>query len=158
MSTEIERKFLVNQLPDDLGKRDGAKIRQGYVIVSQEGVELRLRHKKEKYYQTIKMGEGLARTEIEIELTQPQFDKMWPHTVGRRVDKTRYAIPVGGHTAELDLFEGDLTGLTTVEVEFASVADSQAFTPPNWFGSDITEDKRYKNKNLAAGGIPRSRD
>jgi adenylate cyclase len=154
MSVEIERKYLVRRLPDDLDKRDGAAIRQGYVIVSEDDVELRLRHKQEKYYQTIKMGAGLARTEIEIELNRDQFEQMWPHTESRRVDKTRYNISLGDLTAELDVFEGGLSGLTLVEVEFASIKASKAFTPPKWFGPDITEDKRYKNKYLATHGIP----
>ena len=156
MSTEIERKFLAERLPDDLDRREGAAIRQGYLIATETGIELRIRQKKEAFTQTIKMGGGLVRTEIEIELTRSQFQQLWPFTAGRRVTKTRFALPVGAHTAELDRFEGDLAGLTLVEVEFDSAAAGAAFVPPDWFGREVTEDERYQNKHLAAHGIPES--
>ena len=40
------------------------------------------------------------------------------------------------------------------EVEFASKAASRAFDPPPWLGEDVTEDGRYKNRNLAVDGPP----
>jgi CYTH domain-containing protein len=156
MGTEIERKFLVDRLPPDIENLTGKSIRQGYVIAAEGGIELRVRQKQSACYQTVKMGEGLSRTEIEIELSPDQFNRLWPYTDGRRVSKTRYTFPVGDHTAELDRFEGNLEGLLLVEVEFASVDDARDFTPPDWFGRDVTEDKHYKNKHLAAHGIPGS--
>lgn len=155
MSIEIERKFLVARLPSVYDRLTGATIRQGYVITAEGGVELRIRQKQARFFQTIKAGEGLSRTEIEIELSQNQFQQLWPYTDGRRVSKTRYRVKVGQHTAELDQFDDDLTGLFLVEVEFVSVDDARQFAPPDWFGIDVTEDRRYKNKHLAVHGIPR---
>lgn len=154
MSTEIERKFLVVRLPDSLDSYTHTPIRQGYLIVTEGGTELRIRQKGERFFQTIKSGGGLSRTEIEISLSEDQFEALWPHTEGRRVSKIRYQIPVGGHTAELDRFEGELADLLLVEVEFPSEADSRQFDPPDWFGVEVTDDGRYKNKSLAAKGIP----
>lgn len=154
MSIEIERKYLVNRLPFSLDDLISATIKQGYVIATEDGLELRVRQKQARFFQTIKMGEGLSRTEIEIELSQDQFDRMWPHTDGRRVSKTRYSMPLGHHIVELDRFEGNLAGLVLVEVEFASEDSSRQFRPPDWFGLEVTEDKRYKNKHLAVFGIP----
>ena len=154
MGLEIERKYLVKQLPPEADELTGDTIRQGYVIAAADGIELRVRQKLERFFQTIKMGEGLARTEIEFELSQDQFLQLWPSTEGRRVSKTRYRLPVGAYTAELDRFDGDLTGLLLVEVEFPSIEASRQFSPPDWFGEEVTEDGRYKNKCLAANGIP----
>lgn len=155
MSIEIERKFLTDRLPDSLDSHPHTPIRQGYLIATENGIELRIRQKAERFFQTIKMGEGLSRTEIEIEISADQFNVLWPHTTGRRVSKIRYKVPVGEHTAEVDRFDGDLLGLEMVEVEFSSVAASQRFAPPDWFGAEVTEDKRYKNKWLAENGIPK---
>jgi CYTH domain-containing protein len=146
---------MVKHLPDALGSYPHAAIRQGYLIASDNGIELRIRQKADHFFQTIKMGEGLLRTEIEITLSEDQFDDLWPHTAGRRVSKIRYKVPVGTHTGELDCFEGDLAGLEMVEVEFSSVEASRQFDPPEWFGREVTEDKRYKNKWLAKNGIPK---
>lgn len=154
MDIEIERKFLVDHLPCSLASLTGAAIRQGYLIAVDGGVELRIRQKGARFFQTIKSGEGLSRTEIEIELSQDQFQQLWPYTEGRRVSKTRYALPIGNLTAELDRFDSNLAGLLLVEVEFSSVYASRQFAPPDWFGADVTDDRRYKNKQLAVFGIP----
>jgi CYTH domain-containing protein len=155
MNMEIERKFLVKQPPGALNDLSHAVIRQGYLIATDTGLELRVRQKGPNFYQTIKMGEGLTRTEIEMSLSEGQFNELWPHTEGRRVSKTRYQVPLGDHIAELDLFDGGLAGLLLVEVEFPSEDSSREFPAPDWFGVEVTEDKRYKNKWLAANGIPK---
>lgn len=157
MGIEIERKYLVSRLPFALDNLTGTAIRQGYVITTEDGIELRVRQKQARFFQTIKMGEGLSRTEIEFELTPDQFQQLWPYTKGRRVSKIRYCVPLEDHTAELDRFDDELTGLVLVEVEFASVEASRRFVPPDWFGLEVTEDERYKNKSLAVYGVPGSK-
>lgn len=50
---------------------------------------------------------------------------------------------------ELDLFEGALAPLMLVEVEFPTMEAAEAFSAPDWFGDDVTEEKRFKNKAMA---------
>ena len=73
---EIERKFLVTTLPDDLDSRPHNEIFQGYLAIGADGSEVRLRRKGAQHYQTIKSAGGLSRAEYEIELTQDQF-QLW---------------------------------------------------------------------------------
>ncbi len=154
MKQEIERKFLVKGLPPGLENFAAHEIVQGYIVISDDGTEVRLRKKGEKYYQTVKTGEGLKRGESEIELAGEQFESLWPLTEGKRVGKTRYEISHGDNLIELDVYSGALKGLLVVEVEFPSEEESAGFNPPSWFGKEVTEDPRYKNKNLALHGIP----
>ena len=91
-------------------------------------------------------------------LTRAQFEALWPMTEGRRVEKIRYDITHEDHVIELDVYSGALSGLLTAEVEFPSLEASAAFHPPPWLGQEITEDKRYKNKNLALDGLPEKLD
>jgi len=151
-ATEIERKFLVSDPP--VPRRSPASIHQGYVTVGPDGTEVRLRRKGDRFFQTIKRGSGLSRIESEIELTREQFDALWPQTEGRRVVKDRYEIPYRGCVIELDVFHGALEGLVIAEVEFGTVNQSNSFTPPDWFGDDVTEDPRYTNRSLAIEGRP----
>ncbi len=153
-SVEIERKFLVQDLPD-LSDAQCAVIRQGYLTVASDSVEMRLRDKNGACFLTLKSDGGVARVERETALSQDQFDTFWPQTIGRRVEKRRWsgALP-DGLTFELDLFDGDLEGLRLVEVEFPSESAAEAFAPPSWFGADVTQDKRFKNKALAMDGVP----
>lgn len=150
---EIERKFLVSQVPDVLG--EGVAIAQGYLFIGKDGSEVRMRKKDKKYFMTKKSGGDLQRKEVESEISQEEFDAGWHVTEGKRVEKTRYKIPHMGSIIELDVYTGGLTGLMTAEVEFASVEESQSFVPPEFLGRDVTNDKRYKNQQLALHGIPR---
>ena len=154
MPKEIERKFCVRKMPN-LAACTGVEIAQGYLAVG--GTEVRVRRKGDQFYQTVKMGTGVKRTEVEMALSRAQFDLLWPLTAGRRVKKVRYELTEGKWTIELDVYRGRLKGLVVAEVEFASVAESARFVPPPWFGRDVTDDDRYKNANLAQRGLPDDR-
>ena len=155
--TEIERKFLVGRLPDAGIPAAPTSIDQGYLTTESGDLEVRLRRKGDRYYQTIKQGRGLSRVQTEVALSRQQFDAMWPHTEGRRVVKRRHEIPYGPHVIELDVFGGSLEGLVIAEVEFDSVARAREFDPPEWFGEEVTDDARYQNRNLALHGKPTRR-
>ena len=153
-TTEIEKKYLVTRIPQAIGETTGTFIEQGYLAVSPEGTEIRLRSKGGRFFQTVKKGRGLVRTEVEIELTENQFAALWPLTEGRRLSKHRHEVPVEGNVCELDIFCDALAGLVLAEVEFASIEESRRFVPPGWFAADVTTDERFKNKNLALHGFP----
>ncbi|MCW3099977.1 MAG: hypothetical protein JWL77_5595 [Chthonomonadaceae bacterium] len=150
---EIERKFLVRTLPD-LAKVKHERVVQGYLAVDADGTEVRLRRKGENYFMTVKTGEGVSRGEIERELTESQFDAFWPATEGKRLEKVRYELPYQDHLIELDLYRGVLEGLQIAEVEFDTESQSAAFTPPDWFGREVTTETAYKNHHLALHGRP----
>lgn len=150
---EIERKFKVKKLPDNLSDFPSSEIRQGYLSV--DGVDFRVRQMGDKYYKTIKTGSGMVRDESETEITKGEFDGYWTRTDDRVILKTRYNIDLGGgNIAELDVYKGDLAGLVVVEVEFASEDSAKEFIAPNWFGEDVTEDSAYNNSTLATEGYP----
>lgn len=153
---EIERKFLVeaNDLPVGLTTFPHQPIRQGYIVYDgTTGVRLRL--KGETCFITVKSGQGMARQENEGLIPRETFDALWPTTEGRRLEKVRYDIPGPDDlTFELDIYEGDLSGLITVEAEFDSIEAAERFVPPAWFGRDVTEDGRFNNSALATDGLP----
>lgn len=154
MADEIERKFLVKEMPDGLSDYEVHRVKQGYVSLGEDGTEVRLREKDGKFFLTVKSGGDLKRYEVEIGIGKKDFHALWPFTEGRRVEKLRYDIPCGPYLIELDVYSGKLEGLVTAEVEFESPEASAAFTPPKWIGRDVTRDKRYKNKNLSRNGLP----
>ena len=151
---EIERKFLITQMPE-MALQSSTCIRQGYISKSRDSVEIRLRRKGDAFFMTFKRGQGLVRDEAEIRIDEANFNHLWPLTQGRQVEKQRSKATLGnGLTAEIDEFSGTLAGLFLCEVEFCDQAQARAFVPPQWFGADVTEDGRYKNKSLAENGIP----
>jgi len=152
---EIERKFIVSELPDRLADHPVKAIDQGYLAIGVDGSEVRVRRAATRHFLTVKRGTGLVRSETEVELTADQFDQLWPATEAARVEKTRYVIPAGGGLViELDVYAGSLSGLVVAEVEFGDQDAARAFRPPAWFGREVTDDDRFKNRRLAVEGLP----
>lgn len=152
---EIERKFLVASLPADLTSRRSRAITQGYIAIGTDGAEARLRRAGERLLLTAKRGGGLVREEAEVALSAEQFERLWPATAGRRVEKTRYEIPAAdGLVIELDVYRGALEGLRVAEVEFPDIDAASRFIVPAWFGREVTDDDAYKNRRLALDGMP----
>ena len=146
---EIERKFLVKELPANLDSYATQRISQGYLSTNPV---VRIRRSNDDYYLTYK-GKGLmVREEYNLPLNEEAFLHMLPKIDGILIDKIRYLIPLDEkHTAELDIFQGTLAPLRIVEVEFETEEDALSFIPPNWFGDDVTNSRQYHNSNLSKG-------
>lgn len=158
MGQEIERRFIVESMPDSvIAGQPSSRIRQGYVD-AKPGKELRARDKNGRFFLTQKRGSGLVREEHEIEVEQVVFDMIWPLTEGRRVEKTRYHVEQDEWTMEIDIYHGDLSGRMSLEVEFADEHQAAAYQAPSWAGREVTEDSRYNNAHLALHGWPADDD
>ena len=152
---EVERKFLLAEPPAGLSDHPSKRLEQGYLAIDPAGSEVRIRRKDDETLMTVKIGIGLIRGEEEFAIDRERFERLWPMTEGRQVVKTRYFVPLEhGLTAEVDVYEGDLDGLVTGEVEFPDADTAIAFEAPAWLGRDVTEDPRYANQKLAVEGIP----
>jgi CYTH domain-containing protein len=146
---EIERKFLVNQLPERLKQARRSVIAQGYLAAEPGGRHVRLRKKGKTASLTFKVGRSAHREEREIRLSAKQFAMLWPATTGRRLRKLRYELPWRNLLIEIDVYRGKHTGLVVAEVEFPDRATCRKFKPPSWFGREVTGEKRYSNVRLA---------
>ena len=148
---EIERKYLVKTLPENLENYECKQIAQGYLCTSPV---VRIRRSNDTYYLTYK-GEGLMiREEYNLPLTKEAYEHLLPKIDGLLIAKKRYLIPLNEKlTAELDVFEHELSGLLLVEVEFDTVEEANIFVPPAWFGEDVTNSGKYHNSYMSAHGL-----
>ena len=151
---EIERKFLINSLPDKLLECKSASIEQGYLDFGDEDEpERRIRKLTENgstlYFYTEKGTGDLCREEEEYEIPEYSYENLKELVISSILEKTRYYLPLDGLTVEIDIYGGSLEELMVAEVEFASLDEANAFVPPDFFGEEITYDKKYRNKNLA---------
>lgn len=146
---EIERKFLIDQLPRMLQRYPHKEIAQGYLSIGRDKAHVRLRRAGRVLTLTFKRGPARAREEREIHLTPVQFDILWPATAGSRLTKTRYYVPYKKLTIEIDIYRGSNEGLMVAEVEFPDVATYHSFRPPDWLGDEVTGASRYSNVKLA---------
>ena len=155
VAIEIERKFLVAEVPADLDRHPARPVRQGYLAVEPGGGEVRVRQIGDATVLTVKRGEGRTRIEEEVPIEAAAFERLWPLTEGRRVEKVRHLVPAGDALVlEVDVYEGDLAGLVVAEVEFPSEAVADAWAPPAWLCAEVTADERYKNHRLATDCVP----
>ena len=148
---EIERKFLVKKIPDNLDTYEKIDMTQGYLNTSPV---VRVRKENDDYVLTYKGSGLLSHSEYNLPLNKEAFDHLLKKCDGIIISKSRYKIPITNNlTAELDIFKGDLDSLKLVEVEFDSVEEANNFIPPEWFGEDVTTDGRYHNSYISKYGL-----
>lgn len=150
---EIERKFLINRLPENLDKYPFHLIVQGYL--STDPV-VRVRRSDDEYYLTYKGKGFLSREEYNLPLTKESFEHLAAKADGNIISKKRYLIPIEGTllTIELDVFDKPFAPLVLAEVEFKTEAEALDFVPPEWFGEDVTHDTEYHNSTMSQKCIP----
>ena len=128
---EIERKFLVSDIPSDLTKYTCHLIEQGYLSTKPV---VRVRKDNDSYWLTYK----------------ESYEHLIKKADGNIITKHRYEIPDGtGKTIELDIFDGLFEGTIFAEVEFDSIEEANSYIPPNWFTKDVTHEKAYHNSHMS---------
>ncbi len=144
---EIERKYLIHTLPENLENYPNRIIEQGYL--STEPV-VRIRRDNDEYILTYKSKGLMVREEYNLPLTKDSYMHVREKIDGRLIIKKRYLIPLSNElTIELDIFGGDLAPLMLAEVEFPNETSANSFTPPKWFGEDVTFSGEYHNSRLS---------
>lgn len=143
---EIERKFTVKRLPENLSDYPFHIIEQAYLNTDPV---IRVRRQDDEYYMTYK-GKGLlAREEYNLPLNERSYAHLKEKADGNLISKKRYLIPCAPYTIELDIFDAPFAPLIIAEVEFPSVEEAHAFLPPDWFDEDVTNDPAYHNSNMS---------
>ena len=146
---EIERKYLIdkNKIPFQPSDFPCRRIEQGYLCT--EPV-VRVRRDQDDYILTYKSKGLMAREEYNLPLTKESYEHLKEKIDGRLITKKRYVIPLKDSLfIELDIFSGDLAPLMLAEVEFPDKETANHFTPPKWFGEDVTFSSSYHNSTLS---------
>ena len=122
--------------------------------IAQSGIELsgiaqRDIEQREEYIFCYKGKGRLSREEYNLPLTKEAYESLLGKIEGRVIQKSRYKIPCGKYTVELDVFHGELEGLCYAEVEFSSLEEAKTFQPLDWFSEELTEERGYSNAELS---------
>jgi CYTH domain-containing protein len=143
---EIERKFLLKELPKQLEHYPCRHLEQGYLCTNPV---VRIRKDNDSFELTYKGKGAMVRKEYNLPLTESAYEHLKTKIDGRLIVKKRYMIPYDEYTIELDVFEGDLAPLVLAEVEFPSEEVANTFIAPDWFAEDVTFSKLYHNSYLS---------
>lgn len=145
---EIERKFTIKALPENLSSYPCHLIEQAYLNTDPV---IRMRREDDTFYLTYK-GKGLlAREEYNLPLNEQAYYHLLEKADGVIISKKRYVIPIEDTSlcVELDIFEKPFAPLIIAEVEFPDKETAEAFVPLDWFSQDVTNDPAYHNSNLS---------
>ena len=144
---EIERKFLIKALPENLESYPFHRLEQAYLCTDPV---VRVRRSDDEYILTYKSKGLMSREEYNLPLTAEGYRHLKAKADGNIICKRRFLIPLEyGLTIELDMFEPPFQGLVLAEVEFSSEEEALAFLPPDWFGEDVTWSAEYHNSTLS---------
>ncbi len=167
MGVEIERKFLLDKLPKGYTKLEHFEIDQGYFKTKERLRRILRTNGRVEYWYETKNGNGIGKPENKHRIYRATFDTSWEKTKRRRLAKTRYLKPDPQPNSalvfEIDQFRGKLKGYIVegklkpylqVEVEFRSLRAALRFSPPGWFGREVTGIKEHTNRSLATNGLP----
>ncbi|MCK5815867.1 MAG: CYTH domain-containing protein [Flavobacteriaceae bacterium] len=149
MSVEIERKFLVKNKSFISESHAVLSIKQGFLNSNKNRV-VRVRVLDDLGYLTVKgvsSNDGTSRYEWEKEIALKEAEELLTLCETGVIIKKRFLIKKGTHTFEVDVFEGDNTGLIVAEIELDSA--EEIFIIPNWLGEEVTGDSKYYNSSLS---------
>ena len=165
MVLEIERKFILHNLSVlKVLNSDGIAINEDEIMQFYTKItpisEIRFRKINDKFFTTQKFGKGLVREELENEISKDTFEKALKNSIAIPVKKSRFSFKINNLPCNIDVFSDALEGLITFEIEFLTIKDAKEFFMPDFIKtcikSEITDDERYKNKNLALFGLPQN--
>lgn len=158
---EIERKFTIKKLPDNLESYPVHIIEQAYLNTDPV---IRVRREDDEFYMTYKGHGMMAREEHNLPLNEAAYYHLLEKADGNIISKKRYLIPLEhpqfspdgprppkdySLTIELDVFEPPFAPLILAEVEFGSKIAAETFLPPDWFLEDVTYNASYHNSYLS---------
>jgi len=149
MLIEQEKTYLAKFLPEDLDKYPKKEIVDIYYPKEAVHAVLRLRKNGSKYELTKKTDIGDDKSQ-KLEQTVPLDENEYlalAHASGKKVSKVRYYYPYQGLTAEIDVFQDELSGLVEVDFEFNDIGKLKEFEIPDFCLVDVT------NEDFAAGGM-----
>ena len=113
---EIERKYLIRELPENLETYAYHDIEQAYLCTAPV---VRIRRQDDRYILTYKSSGMMAHEQYNLPLTREAYEHLKAKADGNVITKRRYLIPLDDVlTIELDLFSGTFAGMILAEVEF----------------------------------------
>lgn len=161
MKKEIERKYAVKYLLNNIKIEQVQKIEQAF-IYKDENTIIRIRKIEEKqqtnYIYTVKTKGEIQyddtylvgqKYEIESNMTKELYEELLVKKISNKINKTRVVVPIQNSLkVEIDIYDNDLEGFLTAEVEFPNEEQAKQFEKPDWLGEEIGY-KELSNRKLA---------
>lgn len=155
---EIEKKYKVLRLPENLENYEHIEIEQSYLNKGGSPIRLRKFKKDNKikciFSKKARSKEGCFECiEHNIELPENIYQELITAKEGRTLLKTRYKIPLNqGLIVDLDVFHGFFEGVCIAEIEYSSVEQANSYKIPDWL-EELTDFENMSNGYMATKAI-----
>ncbi len=163
MNKEIEKKYSIKYLPENVQIQEIRNIEQAY-IYKDINTTIRIRKVNEKnsnndkteYIYTVKTKGDIKQNnpvsekyEIESNITKEEYDNLIRSKICNKILKTRLVIPIQNNLkVEADIYHDYLEELLTAEIEFPNIDDANKFKKPGWLGKELSY-KELSNRRLS---------
>jgi len=163
MNKEIERKYSIKNLPDNLLITKIIDIEQTYVWIDNNTI-IRIRkvldrkEEKTQYIYTIKTKGDIQngdnqnicqKYEIESNISEKEYEELKQKKISNFINKTRIIAPIEDELkVEIDIYYDYLEGFLTAEIEFPNELSAENFNKPDWLGEELGY-KEFSNGKLA---------
>lgn len=152
---EIEKKYKVKKLPENLEECENFTIEQSYLNKGGSPIRLRKFIKSDKinyiFSKKVRVAKDMPECiEYNIELTEEIYLKLLEAKEGRTIIKTRYKVPIGdGLKVDLDVFHDFFEGVCIAEIEYKSIDQANNYIVPNWLGEELFGIEKLHNSYMA---------
>lgn len=163
MNKEIERKYAVKCIPNDININKIIDIEQAFIYKDMNTI-IRIRKvvdKKENttsYIYTVKTKGDIeyknnydvaSKYEIESNISKEEYDDLIQKKISNIINKTRIVVPIEEDLkVEIDIYYDYLDGLLTAEIEFPNEEMAKTYQKPDWLGEELGY-KELSNRKLS---------
>jgi adenylate cyclase len=142
---EIERKFLIKEMPD-LSGYISIKYERYYLRVEPD-LEERIQRVGDIYERETKARKSeLERTSDKIQITEEEFNRLKPQAQSAIV-RDSYLVSDNPEIT-IKIYHGQHEGLVRAETEFNTLEEARAFIPLDWMGGEITNSPLGRDSQL----------
>jgi adenylate cyclase len=140
---EIERKFLISQLPD-LSDTHPIRFERYYLSITDQ-TEDRIQRTNDHYSREKKIVVNvLSRSTRKQKITKEEFDIL-KRSSSKAIVRDSYKL---SSDISIKIYHGEYEGLVRAEVEFNSMNDAMNYVPKSWMGKEITDSSLGRDSRL----------
>ena len=157
----IEKKYLLNNSVNSLLESKKLKKRTISQFYTQIKIckEIRYRKINKNFYKTIRIGSEVRKNEVAKNISKKRYLRAKEDKIGKVLKKERFTFKQDAGKFAIDRYHQHLKDLDILEVTFKTTEEADAFRLPEdlkrYIKKDVSNDERYRNKNLALLGNPK---
>lgn len=140
---EIERKFLIKEMPD-LSDVNPVHFERYYLSISEDTEERIQRTNDEYSYEKKVTVDALSRSTEKKKITKEDFEEL-KGASNNAIIRDSFAL---SPNISIKIYHGIYEGLVRAEVEFSSKTEADNYTPATWMGREITNSALGRDSRL----------